>query len=304
MVLFLAPEVYLPLRRVGAAYHASVEGVAAVQAALDIVDAARPKTGRVAGIRRPGINRCDRPHRLLPRTFDAGYRRTSTLSSRRASWWLLVGPSGCGKSTLLSVLLKFREPDAGQVLVDGVDLAEIDPQSWRQMIGWVGQRPHLFAASVADNIRLGRPGATDDQVRYRPPGEQRRKALSLRFRTVSRPSSASTAWACPSVSDSVLRLLARFCGTRHYLLLDEPTASLDAEAAEIVADSLTSLAGRRTVLFTSHRPALFMRADRTIFDARCQPLLVAVGTEHDVNRHNVRRRPSTGRRARTACGCA
>ena len=147
IVLLLAPEVYLPLRRVGTAYHASVEGVAAVQAALDILDAERPTVGvrSMAGS----------PVPLRGTGLTVRYPGRSTAAIEDLDFVVnagelvaVVGPSGCGKSTLLAVLLQFRAPDAGRVSVNGIDLADIEPHSWRRLIGWVGQRPHLFAASV------------------------------------------------------------------------------------------------------------------------------------------------------------
>ena len=77
----------------------------------------------------------------------------------------LTGPSGCGKSTLLAMLLGFIQPDAGAVLVGDVDLATLDPDAWRKGIAWAPQRPHLFAGTIADNVRLGRPDASDLEVR-------------------------------------------------------------------------------------------------------------------------------------------
>ncbi len=76
----------------------------------------------------------------------------------------IVGPSGCGKSTLLSVLLGFVVPDHGSVSIGGVPLSSLDPTAWRQHLAWVPQRPHLFAGSIADNLRLGCPEATDDEL--------------------------------------------------------------------------------------------------------------------------------------------
>ncbi len=262
LILLLAPEVYLPLRRVGAAYHASVEGVTAVQAALDILDSKGPITGgwRVAGalssVRGAGLT-----VRYPGRTAAAIEDLDFVLNA--GEMVAVVGPSGCGKSTLLAVLLKFREPDAGQVLVDGVDLADIEPHSWRQMVGWVGQRPHLFAASVEENIRLGRPTATDRQVRVAA-----RQAAAEEF-IDALPDGFSTKLGEHGVGLSVgqrqrIAIARAFLRDAPLLLLDEPTASLDAEAAEVVLDSLTSLMANRTVLLTSHRPALFMRADRII----------------------------------------
>ena len=261
-VLLLAPEVYLPLRRVGAAYHASVEGVTAVQAALDILDDEPPKVGaRLAtgALRRVCVEgvtvRYPERSAAAIDNLDFGLNQGEMVA--------VVGPSGSGKSTLLSVLLRFREPDAGRVLIDGVDLADIDPQSWRQMIGWVGQRPHLFAATVAENIRLGWPDATDDQVRAAA-----RQAAAEDF-IDALPNGFSTKLGEHGVGLSVgerqrIAIARALLRDAPLLLLDEPTASLDAETAQVVIESLGSLRGRRTVLFTSHRPTLFMRADRIV----------------------------------------
>jgi thiol reductant ABC exporter CydD subunit len=275
LALLLAPEVYLPLRRVGSAYHASVEGVAAVQSALDILDADSPKVGvrRIAALRGPvrGDGLTVRyPGRSIPAIEDLDF------VVNPGELVAVVGPSGCGKSTLLSVLLKLREPDAGRVLVDGSDLADIEPQSWRQLIGWVGQRPHLFAATVAENIRLGRPHATDDQVRAAA-----RQAAADEF-IAALPNGFSTMLGEHGVGLSVgqrqrIAIARAFLRDAPLLLLDEPTASLDREAAEAVAESLKSLGGRRAVLFTSHQPTLFMRADR-IVSMRAPADLAAVGT--------------------------
>ena len=262
LALLLAPEVYLPLRRVGSAYHASVEGVAAVQSALDILDADSPKVGvrRIAALRGPvrGDGLTVRyPGRSIPAIEDLDF------AVNPGEMVAVVGPSGCGKSTLLSVLLKLREPDAGRVLVDGTDLADIEPQSWRQLIGWVGQRPHLFAATVAENIRLGRPNATDDQVRAAA-----RQAAADEF-IAALPNGFSTMLGEHGVGLSVgqrqrIAIARALLRDAPLLLLDEPTASLDRETAEAVVESLTAPGGRRAVLFTSHQPTLFMRADRIV----------------------------------------
>ena len=76
----------------------------------------------------------------------------------------LTGPSGAGKSTLLRLLLGFLTPTEGRILLDGTDLRDLDLVEWRRSIAWVPQHPHLFATSIADNIRLGSPDATDDQI--------------------------------------------------------------------------------------------------------------------------------------------
>jgi thiol reductant ABC exporter CydD subunit len=262
LVLLLAPEVYLPLRRVGSAYHASVEGVAAMSAALDVAELHLP----VAGTRR--VPEASAPLRVSGLTVRYPGRTSAALLGldlevHPGEVVAVVGPSGCGKSTLLSVLLRFREPDAGRVLVGELDLTEIDPEAWRQRIGWVGQRPYLFAASVADNIRLGRPDATDDEVR----DAARRAAAEDFIREL--PEGFATMLGERGVGLSVgqrqrVAIARAFLRDAPLLLLDEPTASLDAVAEGAVIESLTSLTRGRTVLLTSHRPALFTRADRVV----------------------------------------
>jgi ATP-binding cassette subfamily B protein len=77
----------------------------------------------------------------------------------------LVGPSGAGKSTVFQLLLRFFDPGVGRILLDGVDIASLDPSELRAQIAVVSQEPVIFAGSITDNIRYGRPGATDDEVR-------------------------------------------------------------------------------------------------------------------------------------------
>ena len=175
----------------------------------------------------------------------------------------LVGPSGVGKSTLLNVLLGFVEPAEGRVRVGGVDLAEVDLEEWRSRVAWVPQRPHLYAGSIAENVRLARPDADDAAVR----------------RALADAGAAGFVDALPDGADTVLgedgaglsagqrqRLaLARaFLADRPVLLLDEPTAALDGETEAEVVEAVRRLAVGRTVLLVVHRPALLAVADRVV----------------------------------------
>ena len=268
-VLLLAPEVYLPWRRVGAAYHASVEGVTAVSRALDVIES--PSTGApveshtttarpAPSLRRAAITldqvRVEYPGRPVAALDDF------SLTIEPGEIVAVVGPSGCGKSTLLSVLLRFVDPVAGRVVVDGHDVADFDVEQWRRQLGWVPQRPRLFAATVADNIRLGAPSASDAAV----VGAARAAAADF---IEALPAGLDTRVGEGGVGLSVgqaqrIAIARAFLRDAPLLLLDEPTTGLDGGTEREVSDALVSLMRGRTVVLTSHRPALFTRATRVI----------------------------------------
>lgn len=186
LVLLLAPEAYLPLRMMGTRFHASMEGVAAADAAFAVLDdAAAPEQARAAAVPAAGGPpeiRLENVTVRYPGRDDPALREVSlviTPGERVA----LVGESGGGKSTLLHLLLGFVAPTEGRVLVDGADLAELDLTAWRDRLAFVPQRPHLFATSVADNIRLGAPSASPELVRR---GRRRRARRRVRRRPARR----------------------------------------------------------------------------------------------------------------------
>jgi len=277
-VLLLAPEIYLPWRRVGAAYHASVEGVTAVGRALDVIestttapagetptttpggDTATGATRAAPNLRRAAVT-LDRVRVEYPGRPIAAFDDFS-LTIEPGETVAVVGPSGCGKSTLLAVLLRFVEPAGGRVLVDRHDLSELDVDAWRRQLAWVPQRPRLFAASVADNIRLGAPAASDEAVAAAA------RAAAADF-VDALPDGFDTRVGEGGVGLSVgqaqrLAIARAFLRDAPLLLLDEPTTGLDADTERAVSDALVDLMRGRTVVLTSHRPALFTRADRVV----------------------------------------
>ncbi|WP_245666967.1 thiol reductant ABC exporter subunit CydD [Actinomadura latina] len=262
LVLVLTPEVYLPLRALGQRFHASAEGVAAAEEAFAVLDApgAAPRGGVVPAGSAPEIVLEEVTVRY-PGAAVAALERVS-LRVAPGERVAVTGPSGAGKSTLLLVLAGLVSPGSGRVLVDGVDLADLDLAAWRARLGWVPQRPHLFAASVADNIRLGAPGAGDERVR-----EAARAAAADFVDDLPRGYATVLGEGGAGVSAGQRQRLAiarAFLAGGPVMLLDEPTARLDLHSERVLVDAAARLLAGRTAVLVAHRPALLRVADRVV----------------------------------------
>jgi thiol reductant ABC exporter CydD subunit len=281
LVLLLTPEAFLPLRALGSRFHASAEGVAAAEQVFEVLDTTEPASVSAPASAsaspsvpaRPGsrlpIRSAKGPHLVLE---DVTYRYPGSTGAAVAGLHLeirpgervaLAGPSGAGKSTVLRLLLGLAVPSDGRILVDGTDLRDLDLSRWRASLAWVPQRPHLFATSIADNIRLGRPDATEPElhaaaraahadgfVRALPAGYA--TTLGDRGTGLSAGQRQRLALARAVLKDAPL------------LLLDEPTAHLDLGSEAALLSGTESLLTARTALVVAHRPALLALADRTV----------------------------------------
>ncbi|WP_370413817.1 thiol reductant ABC exporter subunit CydD [Streptomyces fradiae] len=261
VILVLAPEAYLPLRQVGTQYHAAAEGLAAAEEIFEVVESPLPAggTGAVPASVRLELDRVTvrHPGRAAP-SLDA-----ASLTVEPGETVALVGPSGVGKSTLLDVVLGFTAPEEGTVRIGGQDLASLDLEQWRSRIAWVPQRPCLFAGTIAENVRLARPDASDEAVRQAL-GDAGADAFVAEL-----PDGADTALGEDGAGLSAgqrqrLALARAFLADRPVLLLDEPTAALDGETEAAVVDAVRRLSTTRTVLLVVHRPALLAVADRVV----------------------------------------
>ncbi|MFE0508864.1 thiol reductant ABC exporter subunit CydD [Streptomyces sp. NPDC058964] len=260
VILVLAPEAYLPLRQVGAQYHAAAEGLAAAEEIFAVLETPEPESGTgtvpSGAVAFEGVT-----VRYPGRSVDAVNKASFTVEPGETV--ALVGPSGAGKSTLLNVLLGFVRPAEGRVRIGGADLADVDLEQWRSHVAWVPQRPHLYAGTIAENVRLARPDADEDAVRG-----ALCDAGALEF-VEELPEGAETVLGEDGAGLSAgqrqrLALARAFLADRPVLLLDEPTAALDgATEAEVVA-AVRRLATGRTVLLVVHRPALLALADRVV----------------------------------------
>ena len=260
-VLLLTPELYAPIRSLGAQYHASVDGLAAAERILDLLGpeaAPAEATGRCPDwreIRLTGVT-VARPGRSGPVLHELDLRL------RRGEVVALVGPSGVGKSTVAAVLLGLCRPDRGAVTVDGHDLDTLDPDWWHRQVGWLPQRPTMFRGTIRDNIALGDPHASPERV-----AEAARLAgvdgfvAELRLGYDTRIGAGGRGLSAGEQRRVALaRALLR---DAPLLVLDEPTANLDPETAAVVCDAIGRVAAGRAVLVIEHRPDL-VPADRRV----------------------------------------
>jgi ATP-binding cassette subfamily C protein CydD len=265
VVLLLAPELYLPLRMLGAQYHASADGVAVAERLLELTEPAE-REQRAPSASSPALSgsivRLEGVSYAYP--ARAGLVLDGVdLELRTGETVALVGPSGSGKSTLASIVLGLAEPTEGRVLVDGTERRDDDLAAWRREVAWVPQRATIFTGTVADNIRLGRPDADDERVRAaaRLAGADGFiDELPLGYETAvgdgGRPLSAG--------QSQRIALARAFLRDARLVVLDEPTANLDPANAEAVSDAMQKLSAGRTVLVIAHRPELATRADRIV----------------------------------------
>lgn len=279
-VLLLTPEAYLPLRKVGAEYHASREGAVAATRALDVLAEPLPVPGP-----RPAPDFGTVVLDGVRAGEDGRWALTeASLELSRDERVVLAGPSGAGKSTVLSVLLRFVPLAGGRVLADGVDVSEVDVEDWRRRVAWVPQRPHLTAGTVRDNVRLGAPSATDAEL------EEAARTACLDRVLAALPGG----WDTP-VGEHGTRLSSgerqRVALARAFLrvlvedvpllVLDEPTAHLDAATAALVRTGVTALAADRIALVVAHDEGWERWADRVVaieHGRAVTPTRVAVAT--------------------------
>ncbi|MBN8867738.1 MAG: thiol reductant ABC exporter subunit CydD, partial [Solirubrobacterales bacterium] len=166
-VLLLAPELYMPLRQLGAQFHASADGMAAAERIFEVIDmpaAVTPPTGPSQPAPDPSAGAIEFSGASFSWPGREPVLESIDLRLEPGETVALVGPSGGGKTTLANLLLRLAEPAEGRISCDGTDLAEVDPREWRRRIAWVPQRPTIFSATLAENLRLYNEAASDSEL--------------------------------------------------------------------------------------------------------------------------------------------
>ena len=302
VILLLTPEAYLPLRNVGAQFHASMEGVAAAGRVLDILDVPAPAEAapqrrvpaaperRGTGARSLGTGpaadglasgppgriasggaRPDLRHAVItlaeltlayPGRAEPALDGVS-LTIRPGERIAVTGPSGAGKTTLLALLLRFLDPAAGRIEAGGIDLRAIPAGCWREQLAWVPQHPYLFAGTVAQNIALGQPDARPAAI------EAAAAAAGAAGFIGDLPAGYDTRLGERAARLSAgqrqrIALARAFLRDAPLLLLDEPTAHLDPQAAAGIRGSIETLMAGRTVILVTHAAGLVAGADQVL----------------------------------------
>jgi thiol reductant ABC exporter CydD subunit len=272
-VLLVTPEIFIPLRRAGAEFHASSEGQAAAARVIEVLateipagtssgaDAPMAQPAPVRDGHRPTLAidglRVDYEHRDHPALTSF------SLHAPAGMRLALTGPSGCGKSTVLAALLRFVEPSGGTIALDGRPSGAIDAGAWRSHFSWLPQRPHLFNATLEENLRLGAPAAT--------PADLRRVLadVGLSELLANLPAGLQTALGHDGLTLSAgerqrVALARALLCPAPILLLDEPTASLDPLTVARLAPAVEPWLQGRTVVVAAHEPVLLAHFDATV----------------------------------------
>jgi len=273
-ILVLAPEFYLPLRMLGLRFHAGMDGTAAARRIFEILN--MPLENRELGTgkglpdsRIPNIELSNLSF-IYPNVSSPALQDIN-LTIQAGQHIALVGPSGAGKSTLVNLLLGFIQPSKGNILLNTNDANNQFnnprhlPHSWNSRFGiaWVPQRPYLFHDTIAANIRLGNPAATQEQL------VEAAKAAYLHEFITSLPDDYETiigeGGARLSGGQAQRLALARaFLKDTTILILDEPTSNLDPETESLLEESTRKLMQGKTVITIAHRLNTVFQADRIV----------------------------------------
>lgn len=268
-ILLLTPEFFGPLRALGTQFHASMASSAGMQRIFEILEVPVPER-LVAST----------PTATLTRTcllqfqdVSVSYRTPDgklqpalkgvSFSLQAGQTAALVGPSGAGKSTIVHLLLRFLEPDQGQICVDGVPLHRFPVQEWRQQIAWQPQRPTLFDMSVMENILMGRPDATKGEIM----DAARQACIHDEIQALPKGYDTVIGERGTRLSGGQVQrvgLARAFLKNPPILVLDEPSSTLDPESEEQVLRAIETLARDHIVLMIAHRLNTIRTADTVI----------------------------------------
>jgi ATP-binding cassette subfamily C protein CydD len=263
-ILVLAPDFYLPMRLLGLRFHAGMSGVNAARRIFEILDTPLPtQTSPFLPFTSSRFNISFSNISYSYRTRDLPALDDVSFTLPHGQMTALVGASGAGKSTVASLLLRFIEPSAGEIRIDGTPLSSISPEDWRRGLAWVPQNPYLFNDTLSANLRLAKPDAsTEDILRAcrRAGLDDFIAVLADGLETIVGERGARL-----SGGEAQRLALARaFLRNAPFLILDEPTSSLDPALESRLHAAVRDLMIGRTVLVIAHRLATITQANQII----------------------------------------
>ncbi|MBZ0292894.1 MAG: thiol reductant ABC exporter subunit CydD [Anaerolineae bacterium] len=263
-LLVLAPEFYMPLRQLGAKFHSARDGAAAADRIYAILNTPLPDVSGTANV--PVIQRIQ--FEEVSCAYADGTRpalKSVSFTIEQGEHVAFVGATGSGKTSIANLLLRFVQPDEGAITVsDGtadIDLQTLDAEQWRQQIAWVPQRSYLFNMSAADNIRLGKPDVTAEQVIAAAQAAEAHsfiQQLPQGYDTIL----GENATRLSGGQAQRIALARAFLRDAPIYLLDEATASLDADNETQIQRHLQAYTENRTLIVIAHRLNTILQADK------------------------------------------
>lgn len=264
LVLLLAPEFYLPLRNMGAVYHARMEAIGAAERIVELLDTQTVDwTGERRDVLSGGVPRVSVEALSYAYPHGNSALRAIDLTIEPGETVALVGPSGAGKSTLALMLLGLLRPDRGTVRADGVALDDIAIDAWHDAVAWVPQQPRLFFGSVRDNLCLGCAHAEEPALWHALDLAQARTFVEALPQGLDTP--VGERGVRLSGGEAQRLAIARALVKNAPLaVVDEISAHLDADSERRLVQALQALGRGRSLLVIAHRLATVQHADRIV----------------------------------------
>ncbi len=266
-ILILAPEFYMPLRLLGARYHAGQEGLEASKRIHEILSKniiENKSNGKMMSSIDIKSNSIQFENVFFKYNSDDAFElRNLNFEIVAGEKTALIGPSGSGKSSIINLLLRFIDSQNGKIKIGDNDIRSFDLKDWRNQISWISQNPYLFHGSIEENIKLGRPNASLDEI-----SEAAQKANLIDFIN-SLPQKFLT-----NIGERGLRLsggeaqriaIARaFLKNSPIIILDEPTSNLDPEIESLILNAINELTQNMTTIVIAHRLNTILNSDKII----------------------------------------
>lgn len=270
-ILVVAPDFYLPLRQLGLRYHAGMSGATAAKRIFEILDMPLPASAVQLSAATPAWDG------FAPQRFDISFQNVSFQYAGRETPALqdvsftiphgqitaLVGASGAGKSTIASLLLRFGEPGSGRIMIDNQPLSGLPADEWRKLVAWVPQNPYLFQDSLAANLKLARPQATENELMRACEQAGLLDFIATLPEGLETPIGERGARLSGGQAQR-LALARAFLKDAPFLLLDEPTSSLDPGLEAELRQSVQRLISGRSALVIAHRLSTVYQAGQII----------------------------------------